>query len=94
MFLDTLRPQQLIPTQFPCPHTDRDLLFIISMLRRSTLTSALNNAVKDVEANDLDELRQFGKGLRVQVNEDGVLDVIHDEQGDQGDTKGPPKSAL
>jgi hypothetical protein len=73
---------------------DRDLLFIISMLRRSTLTSALNNAVKDVEANDLDELRQFGKGLRVQVNEDGVLDVIHDEQGDQGDTKGPPKSVL
>jgi len=51
------------------------LLYILSMLRRSSLPAALNDNVGDRFAMDENVLRQFGAGVKVQASVDGQLDI-------------------
>jgi hypothetical protein len=56
--------------------SDPGPLYLISMLRRSSIPFIVQHGVSDAFALDEDELRRFGTHLNVRVFEGGHLDVI------------------
>jgi hypothetical protein len=55
---------------------DPSLLFILSMIRRSSLPAALNNGIDDKFAMNEVELRRFGARLMVVLSAEGQLDIL------------------
>jgi hypothetical protein len=73
---------------------DPGLLFILSMIRRSSLPAALNNGIDDKFAMNEVELRRFGARLTVVLSAEGQLDILgsgpaYEEKSIQGIETGP-----